>query len=84
MGEIFLGIIAIIIGCLIVIKTHFFIYNFGKILWAEKYLDILGGTVAFYKLLGILIVFIGILLTLHLEKQFLGFILKPIFKPFSY
>ena len=81
MSNLLLGIIGILIGSVLVIKTNFFISNFGKIRWAEKYLDILGGTVSFYKILGLLIIFIGILFVTNLYTKFLGFILKTILPP---
>lgn len=52
----------IFIGCLFVIKTEWFLQNFGKIDWAEQHLGLDGGSRLFYKLLGIIIIFAGMMM----------------------
>jgi CDP-diglyceride synthetase len=52
----FLGILVIALGTLMVIKTEWFLQNFGRNDWAEQHLGIEGGSRLMYKLLGILFV----------------------------
>lgn len=46
------------VGVLFVLKTEWFMRNIGRIQWAEEKL---GDTRLFYKLLGILIIFFGLM-----------------------
>ena len=57
------GLALIGIGILPVIKTQWFLENFGSIAWAEQHL---GGSRMFYKLLGLLISLAGILLATNI------------------
>jgi len=54
-----IGVIVIIIGSLLVIKSNTFLSWFGRVGFAEKYLGTEGGSRLFYKLLGILIIFLA-------------------------
>lgn len=56
------GIALIFVGCLFVIKTEWFLQNFGKIDWAEQNLGLDGGSRLFYKLLGIIIIIAGMMM----------------------
>lgn len=56
------GLFIIFIGCLFVIKTEWFLQNFGQIAWAEQNLGMDGGSRLFYKLLGIIIALVGIMM----------------------
>ncbi len=56
------GLAFVFVGCLLVIKSEWFLQNFGKISWAEQNLGLDGGTRLFYKLLGVLIALIGIMM----------------------
>lgn len=56
------GIALIFVGCLFVIKSEWFLQNFGKIDWAEQNLGLDGGSRLFYKLLGIIIIFAGMMM----------------------
>ena len=55
-----LGMLGILIGMILVIKTEWFIRNFGTNEWAEQKFGTSGGTRTFYKLLGILFVFVAL------------------------
>ncbi|MBU0613203.1 hypothetical protein KKB10_04255 [Patescibacteria group bacterium] len=71
MGRFIFGIIGIIIGSLMVIKTEWFLRFFGKIEWAEQHLGLDGGTSLFYKLLGIAAIILSfMLMTGMLESIF--------------
>lgn len=56
----FFGILAIVVGCLMVIKTQWFLENFGSSDWAEEKLGG-GGSRLMYKLLGLVCVILSIL-----------------------
>lgn len=56
-----LGLIGVIIGLLMVIKTESIIQTFGTSAWAEEKMGLSGGTRFFYKLIGIGIIFISFL-----------------------
>jgi len=56
-----LGVGIVIIGAVFVIKTEWFLSNFGRVEWAERHLGFEGGSRLFYKLLGILIIILGFL-----------------------
>lgn len=56
-----IGILAIAVGCLLVIKTEWFIQNFGTNAWAEQHLGASGGTRLMYKLIGLAIIFIAMM-----------------------
>ncbi len=80
----FLGIIFIGIGFLIVWKSDWFMENFGRIEFAEKYLGSgWGGTRVFYKLLGILIIIIAFMYMSGLLQSILGSIFSPTRKVLS-
>lgn len=64
------GIVLIVIGAHFVIKTEWYIRNFGQVAWAEQHLGLDGGTRLFYKLLGIGICILGIMVALNLFGSF--------------
>ena len=71
MGFIILGIILIIAGGILVIKTNW-IYNFfGALLFAEKFLSTEGGSVVAYKIIGLILIFLGFLLVSNLFGPFM-------------
>jgi len=55
------GIAACAVGLHLVIKTEWYLENFGSIDWAEEKLGTSGGSRTFYKLIGIGIIMIGFL-----------------------
>ncbi len=56
----FVGLIVVLIGCAMVIKTEWFLENFGRSEWAEEKLGG-GGTRLMYKLLGVLGIVLAVL-----------------------
>ncbi|HTM69042.1 MAG TPA: hypothetical protein VL426_07155 [Candidatus Binatia bacterium] len=56
------GMFIVFIGVLLVIKSEWFLQNFGKVQWAEEKLGLDGGTRLFYKLLGVIICLVGIMM----------------------
>ncbi len=64
-----LGIIAIAVGLLSVIYTEWIVANFGKNDWAETHLG--GGSRLMYKLVGIAIVFVSLIVMTGAAEQIL-------------
>lgn len=56
-----ISILAIIVGCILIIKTEWFIENFGTSEWAEAKLGTSGGTRLMYKLIGLAVIVIAML-----------------------
>jgi len=44
------------LGAILVIKTEWFLENFGRIDWAEEHLGVEGGSRLMYKIIGILFI----------------------------
>jgi hypothetical protein len=65
------GLVMAGFGVLLIMKTEWFVQNFGSIEWAEQHMGTSGGTRMFLKLIGIGIIFIGFLL---MTGMFSGFI----------
>lgn len=68
--RIVIGLIVAAIGCYMVLRTETILGFFGTVDWAEQKLGG-GGTRLFYKLLGIVIVFVGFMVATNLWDAFL-------------
>lgn len=66
-----IGIVAVLMGVGMVLKTEWIIENFGASAWAENKFGTAGGTRTMYKLIGLLLIFIGFLLITGLFQGFL-------------
>ncbi|MEK7856545.1 MAG: hypothetical protein AAB288_10675 [Acidobacteriota bacterium] len=77
--KLFVGIFAIIIGALLVIKSEWFLQNFGSIQWAEEHMGSSGGSRLMYKLLGIAAILIALMLMTNLLQLILINVLGPLF-----
>ncbi len=75
----FIGVMIIAVGILMVLKTEWFLENFGTIEWAEANLGTSGGSRLMYKLIGTFGIFIGFLL---ITNMFGGFVMGTIGKLF--
>lgn len=80
MGHIILGIIITVGGALMVIKTEWLINNFGRMAWFEEKLGAEGGTRLGYKLIGLIIIFIGIIIMTGSGAEFTQWLLGPLTK----
>lgn len=67
----FLGIVLVVVGVVLVIKTEWFYVNFGSIAWAEEHLGTSGGSRLMYKIIGIIFIFFGFLLITNMMNNFL-------------
>jgi hypothetical protein len=77
---IIIGIILTVIGALFVIKTEWFLQNFGSIEFFDKNLGSSGGSRLGWKLLGLISIVIGILMMTGSGGQFWGWVLSPLIK----
>ncbi len=55
------GFLGVALGALLVVKTEWFIQNFGTNAWAEQHMGTSGGTRLMYKLIGIAFIFIAMM-----------------------
>ena len=74
------GFIIFVLGTLMIIKSEWLLENFGRIEFFERKLATSGGSRLGYKLFGLLIVFIGILIFTNLIGNFLGWVLSPLLR----
>ena len=75
---ILIGLAVVGIGALMVIKSESFLTTFGMIPWAESNLS--GGSLMFYKLLGIVAILGGILGATGLFGDLVLWLLGPLFR----
>lgn len=80
MGNIFVGILLIAVGAILVIKTEWFLNNFGRITWFEMKLGTEGGSRLGYKLVGIISLVIGIIVLTGSGNSFMLWLLAPLLK----
>lgn len=78
--KIILGLIIITAGTLMIIKSEDLLKNFGRISWFEKHLGAEGGTRLGYKILGLIIVFFGLLVTTRTFDGFIKAVLSPLIR----
>jgi hypothetical protein len=76
--RIVLGLIILLAGAGMVMKTEFLVNNFGRIPFFDKYLGSEGGTRLGYKFIGLLVAFIGILMVTNLYNDFMQWVLSPL------
>ena len=72
-----LGILGIVLGMILVLKSEWVFTFFGRIDFADKYLGTEGGTRLMYKLVGILFVMISLLYMTGGVESFLTAIFVP-------
>ncbi|HTX87080.1 MAG TPA: hypothetical protein VMC41_03370 [Candidatus Nanoarchaeia archaeon] len=76
--NIIIGLIIAAVGALITIKSEAMLNMFGRVAWFEKYLGTEGGTRLGYKLLGILVFIIGVMIATNVFGDFMLWLLSPI------
>lgn len=76
--RIIVGLVLVLVGFAIVWKTRKFIEMFGMSAWAEIKLGG-GGTALLYKSIGILLIFVGFIVTTNLWNAFLEATLGSLF-----
>ena len=78
MFNFFAGIIVIGVGVFFNFKTEWMLNNFGRIQFFEEKMGLEGGSRIGYKLIGLVIIFIGILLVTGLFNGFMEGMLSPL------
>jgi hypothetical protein len=76
--NIIIGLIIMIVGAFITMKSEAILNNFGRINWFEEHLGVEGGSRLGYKLIGMLAIFIGILFITGMIGGFMEWILSPL------
>lgn len=79
MGQIIIGIVGIISGCIMVIKSEWLLSAFGRVNWAEAHLGTEGGTRIFYKLLGLITIFVSLMIMTGMIEGVILAIFSPLF-----
>jgi hypothetical protein len=74
------GALIIAFGFLIVAKSEWMLNNFGRIGWFDQHLGLEGGTRLGYKLIGMLIIFIGFLVITNMFGGFMEWLVSPLTK----
>lgn len=80
LGQIIIGLIIALIGFVLVWKTEWFLYNFGRIGFAEKHLGSEGGSRLMYKFIGTILILVGFLYLTGLEESLLRWFSKTVFR----
>lgn len=78
--HIIFGLIIIVIGALIIIKSEAMLNVFGRIGFFERRLGTEGGSRLGYKLIGFIIIFIGMLVLTNIIEGFILWVLSPLLK----
>ena len=80
MGQIVLGLVLTAGGAFLIVKTEWFIENFGRIAWFEEKLGSDGGSRLGYKLIGIILLFLGIMTITGSGGDFMRWLLAPLLR----
>lgn len=78
--KIILGALIIAAGTAIILKSDYITNNVGRVYTFEKYLGAEGGTRLGYKLVGVIIIAIGIMIMTGMIGNFLNWFLGPLIK----
>ncbi len=74
------GLLITVIGAFLVVKTEWFLNNFGRIAWFEDKLGSEGGSRLGYKLIGILFLVVGIIVMTGSGQALMAWLLGPLMK----
>ncbi len=80
MGQVLIGLLLTVGGAFCVIKTEWLVNNFGRIAWFEEKLGTDGGSRLGYKLVGIVLLFVGVIVMTGSGNDFMSWILSPFLK----
>ena len=67
----FIGLLLLAVGVVFILKTEWFVENFGYSAWAEDKLGTSGGTRLMYKLLGLIAILIAFIVLTGMWQGFL-------------
>lgn len=77
---IIVGLIILVIGAFMVIKSEAMLNAFGRIEFFERHLGAEGGSRLGYKIVGLIAAFIGFLVMTNLIGGFLEWLLAPLLR----
>lgn len=80
MSQILIGGVLVAAGVFLVLKTEWLLSNFGRLAWFEEKLGFEGGSRLGYKLIGVLLIFIGIIFMTGSGATFTAWLLSPFLK----
>jgi hypothetical protein len=78
--SIIIGAVVMVSGVIMTLKSEWIYQNFGSISFMDKYFGTEGGGRLGYKLLGILVAFIGMLMFTGMIGGFLNWLFYPVLK----
>ena len=78
--QIIIGLVLLVIGTLLTIKSEWFLNNFGSITWFESQFGSSGGSRLGYKLIGFVFLFLGIIFITGSGNSFMGWLLSPLMR----
>ena len=78
--QIFTGLVILAVGSMLVIKSNWFLTNFGRMKWFEEKLGSDGGSRLGYKLIGVILIFIGLIMATGSGDEFFSWILAPLIR----
>lgn len=74
------GLIIMAAGTMMIIKTEWLLQNFGRITWFEDKFGTEGGSRLGYKLVGVIIIILGVIELSGGMGGFLSWVLSPLLK----
>lgn len=77
---IFFGLLIVGVGVIFIVKTEWFLNNFGRITWFEDKLGAEGGSRLGYKLVGVILILVGMIVMTGSSSEFLRWALGPLLK----
>ena len=77
--QIIIGILVVIVGFYMAYRPRFFVEFLGHQSWAEKIFQVYDDELA-YKLIGVIVIFLGALIMTGLVWNLLGWVLSPIIR----
>jgi hypothetical protein len=81
MLKFFGGLAIMVFGAFMAVKSDSFHNAFGSISWFEQHLGTEGGSRLGYKLIGVLVFFIGFLIMTGMINGFMLWLLSPLLPP---
>ena len=75
-----IGLLVIAVGFMLVWKADWIVNNFGRVNWAEKYLGYDGGSRLFWKLMGLIVIFLSMLYMFGFIGGLIDLIFSPLFR----
>lgn len=75
-----LGLVMIAAGTIIIIKTEWFLSNFGRLSWFEDKFGYSGGSRLGYKIIALLFIALGVIFFTGSGSSFMNWFLAPLLR----